>query len=127
MNLLGYCLGGTLTATGLAYLAARDKGRANTGTMIATMTDFEDQGDFAVFVSNESVKALREQLADKGYLDEAELSRLFSLLRANDLIWSSAISSYLLADEPARPPTSSSGSRTGSGCPPRCSTPSWTR
>lgn len=99
VNLLGYCLGGTLTATGLAYLAARDKGRANTGTMIATMTDFEDQGDFAVFVSNESVKALREQLADKGYLDEAELSRLFSLLRANDLIWSSAISSYLLADD----------------------------
>jgi polyhydroxyalkanoate synthase len=98
-NLFGYCLGGTLTATGLAYLAARGDDRANTATMVATMTDFTDYGDFEVFVSRDSVKALRDELKDKGYLDEAELSRLFSLLRANDLIWSSAISSYLLADK----------------------------
>lgn len=99
VNLISYCLGGTLTASGLAYMAAKGDKRAKSATMIATMTDFDDHGDFAVFVSNESVKVLRQQLADKGYLDEAELSRLFSLLRANDLIWSSAISSYLLADK----------------------------
>ncbi|HMO29472.1 alpha/beta fold hydrolase [Enterovirga sp.] len=99
VNLIGYCLGGTLTASGLAYMAAKGDERANSATMIATMTDFADAGDFEVFVSNENVKALRAQLADKGYLSDAELSTLFSLLRANDLIWSSAISSYLLADK----------------------------
>jgi polyhydroxyalkanoate synthase len=99
VNLLGYCLGGTLTATGLAYLAAHGDNRANTGTMLATLTDFADFGDFEVFLTDHSAKVLRDQLKDKGYLNQADLSRLFSLLRANDLIWSSAISSYLLADD----------------------------
>lgn len=99
VNLVGYCLGGTLTASGLAYMAAKGDGRVASATMIATMTDFTDHGDFRVFVSNENVKALKKQLEQKGYLSEAELSTLFSILRANDLIWSSAISSYLLADK----------------------------
>jgi polyhydroxyalkanoate synthase subunit PhaC len=99
VNLVGYCLGGTLTASGLAYMTAKGDERANTATMIATMTDFADPGDFEVFISNENVRALRAQLNGKGYLTDAELSTLFSLLRANDLIWSSAISSYLLAEK----------------------------
>ena len=99
VNLIGYCLGGTLTASGLAYMAAKGDRRANTATMIATMTDFADRGDFEVFVSDENLRALKAQLDDKGYLSDAELSTLFSVLRANDLIWSSAISSYLLADK----------------------------
>jgi polyhydroxyalkanoate synthase subunit PhaC len=99
VNIVGYCLGGTLTASGLAYMTAKGDERANTATMIATMTDFADPGDFQVFVSNESIRALRAQLDGKGYLTDAELSTLFSLLRANDLIWSSAISSYLLAEK----------------------------
>ena len=99
VNLLGYCLGGTLTATGLGYLAANGDDRGNTGTMIATLTDFAEFGDFEVFVSGETANALKAKLKDKGYLDQADLSRLFSLLRANDLIWSSAISSYLLAED----------------------------
>lgn len=99
VNLFGYCLGGTLTATGLAFLTARGRKTANTATMVATMTDFADFGDFEIFVSDDSVKLMKEQLSEKGYLSDADLSRLFSLLRANDLIWSSAISSYLLADK----------------------------
>lgn len=99
VNLIGYCLGGTLTVTGLAYLAARDDHRVNSATLIATMTDFADFGDFEALISKDSVALLKEQLADTGYISDADLSRVFSLLRANDLIWSSAISSYLLADE----------------------------
>src|ERR1700691_2140553 len=99
VHFLGYCLGGTLTATGLAYLAARGDSRAASGTMIATMMDFSEFGDFEVFVNDESVKTLRAELKKKGCVDQADLSRLFSLIRANDLIWSSAISSYLLAED----------------------------
>ena len=99
VNLIGYCLGGTLTACGLAYMAAKGDNRANTATMIATMTDFADRGEFEVFASDENLRALKGQLDEKGYLTDAELSSLFSVLRANDLIWSSAISSYLLAEK----------------------------
>ena len=99
VNLFSYCLGGTLTATGLAYLADRNDDRISSATMVATMTDFADFGDFEVFVKEQSVQTLHENLKGKGYLSSGDLSSLFSLLRANDLIWSSAISSYLLADK----------------------------
>ena len=71
----------------------------STATMIATMTDFEQFGDFEVFVTEEQVKALEEHVRHKGYIDAADLTRLFALLRANDLTWSSGISSYLLAED----------------------------
>ncbi len=99
VNLFGYCLGGTLTAAGLAYLAGRGDDRVSSATMAATMTDFSDFGDFEVFVNADNVGALDSKASRKGYVESADLSRLFSLLRANDLIWSSAISSYLLAEK----------------------------
>jgi polyhydroxyalkanoate synthase len=99
VNLIGYCLGGTLTATGLAYLAAGGDDRVTSATLLATMTDFAEFGDFEVFVTEEQVDALEKRLKNRGFVDSADLSSLFSMLRANDLIWSSAISSYLLAED----------------------------
>jgi polyhydroxyalkanoate synthase len=99
VNLIAYCLGGTLTASGLAYQAARGDERVTSATLLATMTDFQEFGDFEVFVTEEQVEAMEERLKTKGYVDSGDLSKLFSMLRANDLIWSSAISSYLLAED----------------------------
>ena len=99
-HIVSYCLGGTLTVSGLAYLAAiGEADRVKTATMIATMTDFAQFGDFEAFVTDEQIKTLEEHLKHKGYVDSADLTRLFALLRANDLIWSSGISSYLLAED----------------------------
>jgi polyhydroxyalkanoate synthase len=99
-HIVSYCLGGTLTVSGLAHLSAiGEADRVKTATMIATMTDFEEFGDFEAFVTEEQIKTLEQHLQQKGYVDSAELTRLFALLRANDLIWSSGISSYLLAED----------------------------
>ena len=99
-HIASYCLGGTLTVSGLAHLAAiGEADRVNSATMIATMTDFEQFGDFEAFVTEEQIKTLEAHLKHKGYVDSADLTRLFALLRANDLIWSSGISSYLLAED----------------------------
>ena len=99
-HIVSYCLGGTLTVSGLAYLAAiGETDRVKSATMIATMTDFAQFGDFEAFVTDEQIKTLEEHLKHKGYVDSADLTRLFALLRANDLIWSSGISSYLLAED----------------------------
>lgn len=99
VNLFGYCLGGTLVASGLAYLAALGDDRVKSATMVATMTDFTDFGDFEVFVTEDQLETVGQYIKNKKYLDAGDLSRLFSLLRANDLIWSSAVSSYLLAED----------------------------
>ena len=99
-HIVSYCLGGTLTVSGLSHLTAiGEADRVKSATMIATMTDFAEFGDFEAFVTEEQIKTLERHLQRKGYVDSADLTRLFALLRANDLIWSSGISSYLLAED----------------------------
>jgi polyhydroxyalkanoate synthase len=99
-HIASYCLGGTLTVSGLSHLTViGEADRVASATMIATMTDFEQFGDFEAFVTEEQIKTLEGHLQHKGYVDSADLTRLFALLRANDLIWSSGISSYLLAEK----------------------------
>jgi polyhydroxyalkanoate synthase len=102
VNIYAYCLGGTLTTAGLAYLARRKIDRVASATLVATMTDYERLGNFEPLITPEHTAALEKYAQAKGRLDSADLTRLFSLLRANDLIWSPAVSSYLLAEE-ARP------------------------
>jgi len=80
-HIVSYCLGGTLTVCGLAHLAAiGEADRVNSATMIATMTDFAQFGDFEAFVTEEQIKTLEEHLRHKGYVDSADLTRLFALL-----------------------------------------------
>lgn len=100
VHIVSYCLGGTLAVSGLSHLTGiGEADRVSSATMIATMTDFERFGDFEAFVTEEQIKTLEAHLQHKGYVDSADLTRLFALLRANDLIWSSGISSYLLAED----------------------------
>jgi polyhydroxyalkanoate synthase len=102
-DLFAFCLGGTLVAIALAWLAA--KGRAkevNSATLIGSLVDFSDMRDWAAFVHESHLSALEEHLERQGYADSLELQRLFAAMRANDLIWSSVVNHYLL-DKPAPP------------------------
>ena len=100
-DLFAFCLGGTLVAIALAYLAA--KGRAeevNSATLIGSMVDFADMRDWSAFVHEGHLTALEDHLEAQGFIDSLELQRLFAAMRANDLIWSSVVNHYLL-DKPA--------------------------
>lgn len=99
-DLVSYCLGGTLTAMTLAYLTQTGRGeRIASATLIATLVDFGDMGEWSVFTSEADLKAFDRYLDDKGYVEAHDLARLFSTVRANDLIWSSVVNHYLLGDE----------------------------
>lgn len=101
VNAIGYCIGGTLLATTLAYLAANGKkDRIKSATYFTTLLDFSDVGELSVFIDNEMVTRLEEHMKDNGILSGREMSSTFSQLRANDLIWSFAINSYLLGKDP---------------------------
>jgi polyhydroxyalkanoate synthase len=116
-DLFAFCLGGTLVAIALAWLAA--KGRANevnSATLIGSLVDFSDMRDWAAFVHESHLSALEEHLERQGYADSLELQRLFAAMRANDLIWSSVVNHYLL-DARRRRQTCSTGSRMGRGSP----------
>ena len=99
-DLVSYCLGGTLSAMTLAYLAQTGRAdRVASATLIATLVDFGDMGEWSVFTSEDDLNAFDRYLDDKGYVEAHDLTKLFSAVRANDLIWSSVVNHYLLGDE----------------------------
>jgi len=101
VNMVGYCLGGTLLATTLAYLKAVDRGPViESATFLTTLVDFEEPGDLGVFIDEEQIAVIEGSMEEKGYFDGAKMAEAFNLLRANDLIWSFVVNNYLMGKEP---------------------------
>ena len=105
-NCVGYCIGGTLLAATLAYMAAKGdsrygKDRIHSATFWAAQTDFSEAGDLSVFVDEAQLEALEEQMkAEGGVLRGSKMATAFNMLRANDLIWSFVINNYMLGKQP---------------------------
>jgi polyhydroxyalkanoate synthase subunit PhaC len=100
VNVIGYCIGGTLTAASLGYMAAQGDTRVNAATFFTTQVDFEKAGDLLVYVDEEQVKWIEGRMADKGYLPGSRMADAFNLLRSNDLIWSYVVNNYMLGKDP---------------------------
>jgi polyhydroxyalkanoate synthase len=100
VNIIGYCLGGTLLASTLAYMAAKGDERINSATFFTTLLDFTDTGDFGLFTDEATINAMEKAMERKGYFDSKYLSSTFNMLRANDMIWSFVINNYLLGKQP---------------------------
>ncbi len=100
-NFIGYCLGGTLLASGLAVLAAKkQQKRVASATYFVALVDFTDVGEVRVFIDEAQLAALDDKMKQTGYLDAKDLYTTFNMLRANDLIWSFVVNNYLLGKEP---------------------------
>ena len=100
INSIGYCIGGTLLATGLSYLNAKKLEYIKSASFFTTLTDFEDPGDLSIFVSDEYLNTIKDQIHDHGFMDGDFLSQTFSFLRSNDLIYGPAVKSYLMGKKP---------------------------
>ncbi|MBM3580763.1 MAG: class I poly(R)-hydroxyalkanoic acid synthase [Alphaproteobacteria bacterium] len=100
VNLVGYCIGGTLAASTAAWLAAKKDRRLASLTLLTTMLDFTDAGELAVFIDEDQLARLDAHMDRKGYLDGHQMARVFNLMRDNDLIWSFVINNYFLGREP---------------------------
>ncbi|MGH8633273.1 MAG: PHA/PHB synthase family protein, partial [Burkholderiales bacterium] len=100
VNAIGYCLGGTLLACTLGYLAAKQDERIVSGTYFASMIDFKEAGELEVFIDEQQVAALEKRMQARGYLEGSEMATTFNMLRANDLIWSFVVNNYLLGRDP---------------------------
>jgi len=100
VNVTGYCIGGTLLASTLAYMAAKKINTVRSATFLTTLVDFTDVGDMRVFIDEKQVEQLEEKMNERGYLEGHEMAGTFNMLRENDLIWSFVINNYLLGNEP---------------------------
>ncbi len=102
VNLLSYCVGGTLAASTVAYLTSTRRGRKiKSVTYMATLQDFRDPGDIGVFLNEQVVEGIEKSMQLKGYLDGRSMAYSFNLLRENDLFWSFYINNYLKGETPA--------------------------
>jgi len=100
VNVMGYCIGGTLLAMTLAWLAAKGDTRFGCASFIVSLMDFSKVGDTAVFLGEPAIDFIEQQMMQRGYLDSREMSNMFNLLRSNDLIWSNVVNNYLLGQKP---------------------------
>ena len=97
---IGYCVGGTLLAVTLAFMAEIGDDRIKSATFFTTQVDFADAGDLKIFVDAEQLKSVEAKMAETGYLDGAHMATAFNMLRPNDLIWSYWVNNYLKGKEP---------------------------
>ena len=100
INVIGYCLGGTLLACTLSYMASKGDSRFKSATFLASMVDFEEAGELGVFIDEEQLASLEAMMREKGYLEGSAMATTFNMLRANDLIWSFVVNNYLLGKDP---------------------------
>jgi polyhydroxyalkanoate synthase subunit PhaC len=100
VNVMGYCIGGTLLAMTLAWLAAKNDRRFNAATFMVSLQDFTRVGDTAVFMDEPAIDLVEQQMMERGYLDSREMSNMFNLLRSNDLIWANVVNNYLMGEKP---------------------------
>ncbi|MBM3640788.1 MAG: class I poly(R)-hydroxyalkanoic acid synthase [Alphaproteobacteria bacterium] len=101
VTVAGYCVGGTLLALTLAYMAATGDDRVDSVTFFATQVDFSDAGDLQIFVDEARLAALDESMARTGYLEGVKMANAFNMLRPNELIWNYVVNNYMKGVEPA--------------------------
>ena len=100
VNAVGYCIAGTTLSLTLALLKQRKDTSINSATFFTTLTDFSDQGEVGVFLNDDFVDGIEQEVAQSGMLDSFFMSRTFSFLRSNDLIYGPAIKSYMMGKAP---------------------------
>jgi polyhydroxyalkanoate synthase subunit PhaC len=119
VNAVGYCVGGTLLAVSLAYMAVQRSTRIKSATFLATQVDFRHAGDLKVFCDEDQIQTIEREMAELGYLDGSKMATVFNLLRSNDLIWPYIVSVYMKGKEPVPFDLLFFGTRTRRGCPRR--------
>ncbi|HXL32600.1 MAG TPA: class I poly(R)-hydroxyalkanoic acid synthase [Bradyrhizobium sp.] len=101
VHTMGYCVGGTLLASTLAWLAEKRRVRVTSATFLAAQVDFSHAGDLLVFVDEGQIAALERDMQASGVLEGSRMAMAFNMLRSNDLIWSYVVSNYLKGQPPS--------------------------
>jgi polyhydroxyalkanoate synthase len=104
INILGFCVGGTLVSSSLAVLAARKQEAIASLTLLTTLLDFTDTGILDVFIDESLVKLREKTIGGSegryGLLSGLELGNTFSFLRPNELVWNYVVDNYLKGNSP---------------------------
>jgi polyhydroxyalkanoate synthase len=100
VNTVSVCLGGTLSAIGLAHHAAIGDDSVKSATFLNTHTDFSSKGMLGVFTDEATIAGLEKKMNKRGYLDSNQMAHTFDALRANDLVFAYVANNWLMGKKP---------------------------
>lgn len=100
INVLGYCIGGTMLGAALSILKERNDQSINSVTFLTTMHDFSYVGPMEYTIDSMLVEKLKEELHDGTVMKGSDLELAFNVIRANDLVWNYVVSNYLKGQSP---------------------------
>lgn len=100
LNAIGYCIAGTTLSLTLALMKKRGDKSVHSATFFTTMTDFSEPGEVGVFLSDDFIDGIEDEVSRTGIMDKFYMTRTFSYLRANDLVYTPAIQSYMMGKAP---------------------------
>jgi polyhydroxyalkanoate synthase len=100
VHMAGYCVGGTLLAVTLAYMAAKRDRRVASATFFATQVDFTYAGDLKVFVDEDQIQMVERRMAELGYLEGKRMATAFNMVRSHELIWPYVVNNYMRGKKP---------------------------
>ncbi len=100
VNAIGYCIAGTTLSLTLSLLKQRKDKSVKSATFFTALTDFGNQGEFAPFLTDDFIDGIEAECAHKGILPSVIMARTFTFLRANDLVYTPAIKSYMMGETP---------------------------
>lgn len=100
VNMVGICLGGTLTAMLLSYLASKKQKRVKSATFLNTLLDFSNPGRLGAFTDEPAIEHLEHLMAERGYLESSEMMNTFTFMRSNDLVWNYVVNNWLMGEPP---------------------------
>jgi polyhydroxyalkanoate synthase len=100
ISAIGYCVGGTLLASTLAYMNKLNDNRIINSTFLTTLIDYSEVGDLSFLIDQKNFEYMSQLVQTNGYLDGNDMAAAFNLIRANDMIWSFYVNNYLLGKQP---------------------------
>lgn len=116
VHAMGYCLGGTFLAIVAALMGGLHSARSTHAarlkcpwpqslphlasmTLLAAQTDFSEPGELGLFIDEDQLRTLREEMARTGYLSGQQMTGTFQFLNSRDMVWSRHVNRYLLGQE----------------------------
>jgi len=100
IDIVGLCLGGTLTGMLASYLAGIGDHRLGSITLLNTLLDYSEPGVLGAFTDDLTVSRLERQMEERGVLEGRQMAATFDALRPNDLIFNYVVSNWLLGQDP---------------------------